>query len=478
MPPSPRAGSAVRPGGCARGRRRAGGLRGGGEGPATPGGDPGPVAAHRGQLRAGRAARLGGRPVRRRRTGRGRHARPERSPARSACALRRWRWGRWSGAAVGLVACRVDADGCRRRRWRARRCSPTALLSALLFRDAQVSLLAERVRAEDLPFVVPLEARSRYVGTELRRASWPRCSGGTYVADAADVGIVAVARRAGRTGLRPGAPSTRGSASSTSTRRGSPSTSSPSGGGGCAPGTCSTARLVARPLGQANVPMNQREALRGIRSRIDTITLDRDDGVAVRGWIRSFADNDEPIYVGIYTTYRDDRRGYVSVGFPLPQASFTATLVPRARPGGGLVLTSRSDLDHPGHYLTFVDPDTRELTALAVQGFAEQLDVYVARRRAAGRARLLGLRVPVPRPPLPHPPQVGSRRALSNVRSAAHCRAGGSQMSSATSMKRCSGRTSPVPTHTTSFSHRWPGSSLRWVSQHTIWRAPAGYARP
>ena len=29
------------------------------------------------------------------------------------------------------------------------------LTSALLFRDAQVTLLAERVRAEDLPFVVP-----------------------------------------------------------------------------------------------------------------------------------------------------------------------------------------------------------------------------------------------------------------------------------------------------------------------------------
>ena len=41
------------------------------------------------------------------------------------------------------------------------------------------------------------------------------------------------------------------------------------------------------------------------------------------------------------------------------------------------MLTSRSDLDHPGHYLTYVDPATRELTALAVRGFAEQLDVYV-----------------------------------------------------------------------------------------------------
>jgi hypothetical protein len=41
------------------------------------------------------------------------------------------------------------------------------------------------------------------------------------------------------------------------------------------------------------------------------------------------------------------------------------------------VLTSRSDLEHPGHYLTFVDPATRELTALALRGFDEQLDMYV-----------------------------------------------------------------------------------------------------
>ena len=48
-----------------------------------------------------------------------------------------------------------------------------------------------------------------------------------------------------------------------------------------------------------------------------------------------------------------------------------------APPGGGLILTSRSDLDHPGHYLTYIDPDTREMTTLAVHGFAEQLDVYL-----------------------------------------------------------------------------------------------------
>jgi hypothetical protein len=81
--------------------------------------------------------------------------------------------------------------------------------------------------------------------------------------------------------------------------------------------------------------------------------------------------------VGIYTTYRHDGRRYVSVGFPLPQGSFTATLQPRNRPGGGLILTSRSDLDHPGHYLAYIDAVSREVTALAVHGFAEQLDVHL-----------------------------------------------------------------------------------------------------
>ena len=89
--------------------------------------------------------------------------------------------------------------------------------------------------------------------------------------------------------------------------------------------------FVARPLGQANVPMNQRETQRGIRSRIDTITTD--DRV-IRGWIRSYAD-DEPIYVGIYTTYRHDDTGYVSVGFPLPRPASRRRSSPAACPTAG-----------------------------------------------------------------------------------------------------------------------------------------------
>ncbi len=251
-------------------------------------------------------------------------------------------------------------------------------LSAVLFRDAQVSLLAERVQPEDLPFVVPLVSRTRYVGTGYVR-DLASTIGGTYTADAPDVGIVASLDELAGPHFDPSEADPRVREFYEHTTRFALDIV-PEWRAWVRPGYLLYRTLVARPLGQANVPMNQREAVRGVRSRIDTIAVpddgDGDEVVSVRGWIRSFADTDEPIYVGIYTTYRHDERGYVSVGFPVPYGSFTATLVPRRRAGGGLTLSSHGD-GHAGHYLTYVDPPTGDLTALAVPGFGEQLDVHV-----------------------------------------------------------------------------------------------------
>jgi hypothetical protein len=252
-------------------------------------------------------------------------------------------------------------------------------VSALVFRDAQVDLLAERVPASELPFVVPLQAQTRYVGTGYVRALAAEL-GGSYVAAAEDVGIVASLDALAGPGFDPASVAVEVREFYEHTTRFTLDID-PEWRLWVRPGYLLYRTLVARPLGQASVPMNQREAQRGVRSRIDTVRLPDAAGadvVAVRGWIRSFADTDEPIYVGIYTTYRHDDRGYVSVGFPLPSASFTATLAPRARPGGGLVLSSRvTGDDQVGHYLAFRDEESGDLTALAVHGFSEHLDVYV-----------------------------------------------------------------------------------------------------
>jgi hypothetical protein len=264
-------------------------------------------------------------------------------------------------------------------------------LSAVIFRSPQVELLGERVSAEDLPFVVPLEARTRYVGTGYVR-DLAEVLGGDYRADAADVGIIASLDELAGPTFDPTEVDPRVREFYEHTTRFALDIV-PEWRLWVRPGYLLYRSLVARPLGQASVPMNQREAQRGIRSRIDTISRPGDGVVSIRGWIRSFVDNDEPIYVGIYTTYRRDGHGYVSVGFPVPHGSFTATLAPEPRPGGGLVLTSTSDLGQPGHYLTYVDPETRELTTLAVHGFAERLDVFVVdgQVRAEHAFRLFGL---------------------------------------------------------------------------------------
>jgi hypothetical protein len=247
--------------------------------------------------------------------------------------------------------------------------------AAALFRDPQISLLAERVPAEDVPFVVPVGSQTRYVGTDYVRTLAQRL-GGRYTPDVADIGIVASLDALEGPSFDPAGvdPLVREFYEHT-TRFALDIV--PQWRLWVRPGYLLYRTLLARPLGQASVPMSQREAQRGVRSRIDTVS-GADGAVSVRGWIRSAADTGDPIYVGIYTTYRHEGRGYVSVGFPLPQASFTATLLPAGRPGGGLVLDSRSPLDQTGHYLTYIDPENGSLTTAAVRGFAERLDVYVA----------------------------------------------------------------------------------------------------
>jgi hypothetical protein len=285
------------------------------------------------------------------------------------------------GAAIGLGLAGLSRRGASGRRGVPGSVAAAAAVvgfrvaSAGLFRDPQLSLLAERAHPEDVPFVVPLASQTRYVGTGYVR-SLAQVLGGTFTPDVADIGIVASLDELAGPSFDPAGvdPLVREFYEHT-TRFALDIV--PEWRLWVRPGYLLYRTLVARPLGQANVPMSQREAQRGVRSRIDTITGRPGGAPVIRGWIRSAADTGEPIYVGIYTTYRRSGHGYVSVGFPLPQASFTATLAPNARSGGGLVLDSRSDLDQPGHYLTYIDPDHGELTTMAVRGFAERLNVYV-----------------------------------------------------------------------------------------------------
>ncbi|MGH2840324.1 MAG: hypothetical protein ACRDKY_05820 [Solirubrobacteraceae bacterium] len=249
--------------------------------------------------------------------------------------------------------------------------------AAVVYRDRPlVRVMAEEVPASDLRYVVPFEARSRYVGADYVE-QLAKVRGGSFRRNPPDVGILASLDALAGPTFDPERvhPLIREFYEHTSRFRLS---IVPEWRRWMKPGYEIFKRLVAQPLGQAAIPSNIEEAQRGMVSTIDTIDLDGDEEIDIRGWIRTFADSGKPIYVGIYTSFRHDDRGYVSVGFPIPSANFTATLLPHNAGEHDFLLTSRSELAFPGHYLSSVDSARDALTVLKLLYFQEQIFVYVA----------------------------------------------------------------------------------------------------
>src|SRR3954449_11785572 len=251
------------------------------------------------------------------------------------------------------------------------------LVAAVAYRGRPlVRVMAEEVPAAELRYVVPFEARSRYVGADYVE-QLAKVRGGTFRRNPPDVGILASLDSLDGPTFDPGRvhPLIREFYEHTSRFRLS---IIPEWRRWMKPGYELFKRLVAQPLGQAAIPSNTEEAQRGMVSTIDTIALNDSEEINIRGWIRTFADSGKPIYVGIYTSFRHEDRGYVSVGFPIPSANFTATLLPRNVGEHDFLLTSRSDLAFPGHYLSSVDSERGALTVLKLLYFQEQIFVYIA----------------------------------------------------------------------------------------------------
>ena len=179
----------------ARRRGRPGRVGGGGPGPTAGGRDPGAVAADRGQHRAGGAARVGLGEGGRRGPARGRHWPPARWSGRWGCGRRRWRWARPWVLAVGQAL--RPAATPRRPSVASSTVLAYRTLSALLFRDAQVSLLADRGQRRR-PAVRGAPARAVEVRRHRLRPRARRGAGARYTPDAAGRRDRGLPRRAGR----------------------------------------------------------------------------------------------------------------------------------------------------------------------------------------------------------------------------------------------------------------------------------------
>jgi hypothetical protein len=266
------------------------------------------------------------------------------------------------------------------------------LASRLLKRQEPLQLVGEQVAHEQVRFVVPFEANSRTVGADYFM-DLARTREGTFKRNAPGIGIVDSMESLRGPYFDPDRvdPLIREFYEHTSRfklhivpvwkRR-------------MLPLFWLFKRMIARRIGQANLPFDIREAQRGVVSYIDTIDFDCDDIIDLRGWVRAFDASGEAIYVGVYTTFRHAGVGYVSVGFPLPGANFTATLLPYNLQGSDFLLkTHNLGFDYPGHYLSVIDRDTAELSVVRLPTFGEEIEVYVqdGRLRTDHRFYLSGL---------------------------------------------------------------------------------------
>ena len=249
------------------------------------------------------------------------------------------------------------------------------ILAAWLFRDQEVmTLAAERVPIEEIPYVVPFEANSKYIGADYFQ-DLARTKSGEFKRNAPGAGIVETMETLRGPTFDPDQvdPLIREFYEHTTRFK---LVIVPVWKQWMKPVFWLYKSLLAQPIGQANLPFNQEEAQRGVVSYIDTIDFHCNDIIDLRGWVRAFEETGEAIYVGIYTTFRHDNRGYVSVGFPLPESNFTATLLPYNKDGRNFILKTRdTGQPYPGHY--FSTNEDGRLTVLALPSFNEEIELFV-----------------------------------------------------------------------------------------------------
>jgi hypothetical protein len=252
------------------------------------------------------------------------------------------------------------------------------LAEIILFRDAEpFQIAAERVPPEEARYIVPFESREMFIGTGYIEAL-AKATNGVYTRNQAGIGLIDSLDVLQGPNFDPALvnPRIRDFYEHTSHYK---LLIVPEWNPFMKPVYRWYKQNLAQTIGQANLPFDIEEAQRGVVSYIDSIEYaTTEQAHTVRGWIRAFEATGEAIYVGIYTTVRHDDVGYVSVGFPLPESNFSATLLPVNNGDGGLLLkTQGTGLKFPGHYLSDIDNDTGALTSFKLPTFGEEIDVYV-----------------------------------------------------------------------------------------------------
>jgi hypothetical protein len=104
-------------------------------------------------------------------------------------------------------------------------------------------------------------------------------------------------------------------------------------------------KQISRRLGQMNFPSQPDSDETHITSDIVALRDDLDGREHVRGWVRTYTQTGQAVYVAAYSSHQHLECRYMNIAFPLPLGNLTSVLrldLP-TEPDGGLLLSSYSD---------------------------------------------------------------------------------------------------------------------------------------
>lgn len=101
-----------------------------------------------------------------------------------------------------------------------------------------------------------------------------------------------------------------------------------------------------------NFPLEAESQETAVASKIMPLKDSRDGRVNVRGWVRTYSETNDPVYIAAYSSHVNDEQRYMNIAFPLPAGNLTSILrlieLPFAY-GNGVLLTSFSDVQKQGN---------------------------------------------------------------------------------------------------------------------------------
>ncbi len=100
-------------------------------------------------------------------------------------------------------------------------------------------------------------------------------------------------------------------------------------------------------LGQMRFPIAAESEADLIQSRIVPVRDGVDGRCNVRGWVRTYAQTGQAMYVAAYATHRVGAETFMNIAFPMPLGNLTSILRLRAE-GSSLVLTTLQSASAPG----------------------------------------------------------------------------------------------------------------------------------